>query len=92
MLKLSLAAALGSALSLSGCGTIVRIAVEAETERLEKLRTWEARIAAYDCQQLTDEYVRLEKIKGDLVDFDQRQDTMRDEMTNKRCALPEGLA
>ncbi len=92
MLKLSIVTELGTALLLSGCGTIVRVAYEAETERLEKLRLWVAQIATFDCQQLGDEYARLEKIKGDLVDFDQRSDTMRDEMTGKGCALPEALA
>ena len=92
MLKLSIAAALTGTLLLTGCGKIIRVGIEAEQARLAELRKWEATIAAYDCKQLGDEYTRLEQIQEDLVDFDQRQDTMRDEMTGKGCVLPESLA
>lgn len=91
-MKLALVSALSAALLLSGCGKIIGIAIQAEQERLADLRNWEGRLAEMDCGGLDEEYAVLEKIKDDLVDFDQRQDIMRDEMTGKSCTLPESLA
>jgi len=92
IVKFALVSALSAALLLSGCGKIIGIAIQAEQERLAELRSWEASLAEMDCGGLDDEYAGLVKIKDDLVDFDQRQDIMRDAMTGKSCALPDGLA
>lgn len=91
-MKYPIIALLGTALLLSGCGRMIKIVVQAETERLADLRAWEANLAEMDCGALDEEYSVLVKKKDDMTDFDQRQDIMRDTMTEKSCALPEDLA
>lgn len=91
-MKRTVVALLGAAILVSGCSKIITIAVQAERERLVHLRDWESRVALMQCPELDKEYADLVKKKDDLVDFDQRQDIMRDEMTGKSCPLPEDLA
>ncbi|MEM7057998.1 MAG: hypothetical protein AAF557_10455 [Pseudomonadota bacterium] len=90
--RLPFVVAIGGVLLLSGCSTFIRIAVMAETERLQKLRAWEGSLATQNCDQLDEEYAKLVKIKDDLLDFDQRQGIMRDAMIERNCTLPEDLA
>lgn len=87
------ATVLGAMATLSACSTtLISIAYNAEMNRLDKLERWEAKLAVFDCAQLDEEYTAMSETRDTFVDFDQRQDIMRDQMNSKNCALPEDLS
>lgn len=78
-----------SALMLQGCVAAVGIAIaEAERERFEKLRIWKADLDGRDCEGLGNAYVELIQQKDDYVDFDQREDHLREVFRQKGCSVP----
>ncbi|MEM7213448.1 MAG: hypothetical protein AAF479_16455 [Pseudomonadota bacterium] len=86
-------ALLGAAFALQGCIAAVGVAnAQAEQERLAELSKWEANVQTQDCAGLDETYAKLAADKDGLVDFDQREDFMRDQYEQKSCPLPDGLA
>lgn len=89
-------ALLGAILLTSGCVGVASFAVrevyKAEEKRLAEISQWEAEMAAMDCGQLTAEHGKLVENKDAYaVDFDQREDAVRDKLEEKSCALPAAL-
>ncbi|MEM7687177.1 MAG: hypothetical protein AAF293_20285, partial [Pseudomonadota bacterium] len=83
-------------LTLQGCvvalGYAISEVVDAEEQRLAGISSWEAEMAAMDCEQLTAEHGKLVENKDAYaVDFDQREDAVRDKLNEKSCALPAAL-
>ncbi|MEM1163743.1 MAG: hypothetical protein AAGJ28_22660 [Pseudomonadota bacterium] len=87
------ASVVAAVLALQGCAAAIGYAVyDIETDRLDRLRAWESSLAGLDCVQLGDAYAAVASDRDSFVDFDQRQDIMRDAMTQKSCTLPADLA
>ncbi|MEM0989872.1 MAG: hypothetical protein AAGK00_13405 [Pseudomonadota bacterium] len=74
---------------LTGCTIGPRMVIAAERERLAKLRAWEQRLAPMDCAQLGVEVQILKASQDDLLDADQREDTLRDIHEEKACPWPD---
>ncbi|MEM9063704.1 MAG: hypothetical protein AAGD13_24880 [Pseudomonadota bacterium] len=91
-----LAGAMCIAMALQGCvvavGYAISEVVENEEKRLAEISQWESEMAAMDCTQLTAEHANLVANKDTyFVDFDQREDSVRDKLNEKGCELPEAL-